>query len=98
MGNLPVATSLKNLAESNQNISISPNPSNGEFKIVYKNEKIEDALLTVRNALSQIVHRETFNASGNMTKQLSLTHLDRGLYYVSLKNETDNWTEKVIIQ
>ena len=98
MGNLPVPTSLKNVADSNLNISISPNPSNGEFEIAYKREKIEDALLTIRNSLGQIVHTEAFKATGNMTKRISLTHLDKGLYYVSLENETYNWTEKVIIQ
>ncbi len=97
MGNLPVPTGLKTAVDSNLIISVHPNPSNGEFSLTYKTNEKSTFLLTIRNALGQLIHSEQPTINGKETKQFNFTHLEKGVYYISLQNESENRVETVVI-
>jgi len=97
MGNLPISTSLSNKTDSNTTISIQPNPSNGEFSLKLKTNGSSAFEFKVRNTLGQLVHSELININGVQTKQFNFSNLEKGIYYLSLQNETENIVETVVI-
>ena len=97
MGNLPVSTSLKSEVDSNFSISVQPNPSNGEFNLKYNSKGKSTFQLTMRNALGQLVHSEEMTFQGANTKEFNFSNLEKGVYYISLQNESENIVETVVI-
>ena len=97
MGNLPIPTSLKNEVDSNTTVSIQPNPSNGEFSLKFKTTERNTYQLNVRNSLGQLVYSETINIQGANTKRFDFSRLNKGVYYISLQNESENIVETVVI-
>ena len=76
-------TSVKNV-ESNECISLFPNPSKGIFTLSLGNEKFYQ--LEVYNATGQIVHKENGNISGK--HQMRLQTLSAGVYMVRILSNT----------
>jgi hypothetical protein len=75
------------LTTSTTNLSIYPNPSAGVFTIENASE------LSVLDAYGTEVYRSTLTSS-----KVDLTHLESGIYLVSLSNTTGTTNHKVIIQ
>jgi len=76
---------------------VSPNPSNGQFKV----EVIADNArfnLSVRNMIGQEVYNENISVSNSLTKTIDLSNLDKGIYFVSLENGVNREVQKVIIK
>lgn len=78
--------------------SIAPNPNNGEFRVILNSNYAVSYNLTVRNLLGQEAHSETISANGVKTKQLNLSHLGKGVYFVSLENQNERLVKKIIIK
>ncbi|MFT6166074.1 MAG: hypothetical protein ACJAV5_000829 [Vicingaceae bacterium] len=97
MGNLPIPTSLKNEVDSNTTVSIQPNPSNGEFSLTFETTERSTFQLNVRNSLGQLFYSETINIQGANTKRFDFSKLDKGIYFISLQNESENIVETVVI-
>jgi hypothetical protein len=96
MGNL-LYTSLRSEADSNMNISVQPNPSNGEFSLTFQTNEKTTFQLTIRNTIGQLVHSEKIIFQGINTKQFNFSDLEKGVYYISLQNESENRVETVIL-
>jgi hypothetical protein len=96
MGNL-LYTSLRSEADSNMNISVQPNPSNGEFSLTFQTNEKTTFQLTIRNTIGQLVHSEKMTFQGINTKQFNFSDLEKGVYYISLQNESENRVETVIL-
>ncbi|MDG1476439.1 MAG: T9SS type A sorting domain-containing protein [Vicingaceae bacterium] len=68
--------------------NIFPNPSNGVFNINLSSNEANNVNLTVKNVVGQTVLTETVNVSGNTNHQISLTDYSKGIYFLTVNNET----------
>jgi len=89
------------IAENNKNmdVSIAPNPSNGQFNLIV-GEVSGQIEMMVLNELGQLVYSDKIkeNNSGNYTKQFNLTYLPKGIYFVKLVNENMVKVERIVIR
>ena len=66
--------------------NVFPNPSNGVFNInLSSNDNVN---LTVKNIVGQTVVSETVTVSGNTNHKISLTDYSKGIYFLTVGNET----------
>ena len=79
--------------EAGSNISIYPNPSNGDFVIELDGVGKYD--VTVYNVLGQTVFSTFTNAS---ITRIDLSSFDKGIYTVELRDENTIYTDKVIVK
>ena len=79
------------------NFSVSPNPNNGQFKvsIVAPNAKFT---LNVRNIMGQVVYTENVSVQNSLKKEINLSNLDKGIYFLSVENEISKEVKKVVIR
>jgi hypothetical protein len=84
--------------ENKIDLSIYPNPNNGNFNISLDGQSENNIEIVIKNILGQIVHENNINSSTNSI-DLNLQHLKKGVYIVDLldNNSVVN-TGKIIIK
>lgn len=87
------------IAETNSemNITVSPNPNDGQFTINGNGMKSGNYNLNVTDMLGKVVHNETLNVSGTMNHTLDV-NLEAGIYFVNLSDGTTTSTKKIVIR
>ena len=70
-------------------ISLYPNPNNGSFSLSLPEEECD---ITVFNSLGQVMH----HSLGNGLTTLNLDNLSKGMYFVTVKSDSLNITQKFI--
>lgn len=98
MGNLPLSTGVNQVDRSKAVFSVLPNPNNGEFSLNILAIDATNYTLNVRNMLGQPVHTEVLSINGELNKQLDLQGVEKGIYFVSLENDTEKIVKKIIIK
>ena len=90
-------TSCVGINEGNVTASVSvyPNPTTGLINIMV-NGLNENAVLTIYTFQGQSVYSE--KVTGNSTKELNLSYLSKGIYFIRINNEKTNILSKLIIQ
>ena len=79
--------------------SIYPNPNNGEFKLNLVSDKSSDFELSIHNILGEKVYNETLQPEGSTSKSINLSHLQKGIYSLTITDKTNKkHVEKIIIQ
>jgi hypothetical protein len=91
----PLAIGINELKE-NSMFSLYPNPSNGNFRILISDINSSNNM-KVYNCLGDVVFAQDGVLSGCT---IDLSKLDKGIYYVQVKNENTNSTatRKIVIQ
>ena len=80
-------------------IGVHPNPNNGEFQLNLASETSKDFTLSIQNVLGQEVYNETLQSVVSLTKNLNLSHLEKGIYNITLTDKQNNaQTQKIIIR
>ncbi len=90
-------TGIPENTKSNSGIMIFPNPSNGVFNLLIPkgNPHME---MRVTAPGGQVVYQEKLtNEESSFTRQINLSHLTSGVYYLYLTSESINRVEKIII-
>jgi hypothetical protein len=98
IGGLPLPTGIDNGARNATKFSVSPNPNDGLFSLNLVPKRPASYNLNVRNMLGQIVYSRILNVNGNMVEHIDLTEMEKGIYFVSLENESEKLVEKVVIK
>lgn len=83
---------------SNALFKVVPNPNNGEFQLTITSSEKSTYNLNVRNVVGQAVYKRSLTVNGTVTEQMDLTQFEKGVYFVSLENETEKLLKKVIIK
>lgn len=84
--------------QTNTKFDISPNPSNGIFSLGISSEVSMKYNLKVTNMLGQNVYNEEVSVQDNfLNKNIDLSNLDKGVYFVTLENGFERHTKKIII-
>jgi hypothetical protein len=77
-------------------ISISPNPSNGLIEIA-KSNQISISNISIYDINAKIV--KVINTDLDLDKiQLDITSFSKGIYFVEISNETDKIVRKIVIE
>jgi len=92
---LPVG--INETKEAINSFTISPNPSNGQFRVEVKAESARFNL-SVRNMIGQVVYNENISVSNSLIKTIDLSDLEKGIYFVSLENGVNREVQKVIVK
>ncbi len=97
-------TLLKNLSTNEynstlKNLSIYPNPSNGQFSILYESAENTSALLTIYNMQGVLVYSENLNfTKGIYTNSIIAKNISSGMYLMVVETKTNRYTSKLIIE
>jgi hypothetical protein len=82
-----------------QIVSIYPNPSNGLFTLSINNVVTNQIVISILDIQGKIVFAETDkNISADYKKQINLSDLAKGIYYVKINIGSDLKTQKLIVQ
>jgi hypothetical protein len=84
-------TGLNNTSITLNNLSVYPNPNNGEFTISAE----IDMNLTIENSLGQVVKTVSLNQSNN--HKVSISNLANGIYFVVGNVNNQNLKQKIIV-
>ena len=79
-------------------VSVFPNPNTGRFTIKVNSKKSERLQLMIFNGLGSLVAQEQIDGSGNISRDIDLGHLSKGMYYLRLQSDKDVVMKKIIIQ
>ena len=81
------------------NIFVSPNPSNGNFIVELLNGSMErEVSIDVVNTLGQKVFSSNEKISStHWTKQIDLSNVARGVYFIGIKTENEFVRKKIVI-
>jgi hypothetical protein len=86
------------ISEFNANTLVVPNPSAGEFNLVFTLSKEQSINFKIYNAIGQQVTSEKFeNVSHNMIN-INLNTKPDGIYFLEISNGSENVTRKIVIQ
>ena len=90
----------KNEVKRINEVSISPNPSNGEFIVnVLLEEVSEQVLLTIRNVAGGKIYEERVFLNGKtLNSKIDLSDLDSGIYFISIKTRNEILSKKIVIE
>ncbi len=80
---------------TSETFAIVPNPTTGKFKLISKYENQGDVLMvTVRDINGRVVVKEIQLEKLN---EFDLSFLEKGVYYVEIKNTTERIVKKVVL-
>lgn len=86
-------------SNATQSISLYPNPTNGMFNLNINNANSNQVIITVMDMQGKVVYNELDkNISAQYNKQIDLTDLAKGIYYVRLNIGSEVKIEKLIVQ
>ena len=91
---------FQNLDAANTQLTVFPNPSNGVFTVsLNANKGSHTMVLSVINTLGQTVSTSSFSdVQASFSKQIDLSSLAKGVYFIKLNSDTQTFYNKVVIQ
>ena len=87
-----------NERDNNLNFAIYPNPNKGIFKVQLDLQNTT-ILLEIKSILGKSVYKEEINNSGMINKSIDLSYLKKGIYFISITDDSNFIsTKKITIQ
>ncbi|MGQ0827028.1 MAG: T9SS type A sorting domain-containing protein [Bacteroidota bacterium] len=78
--------------------NIYPNPSDGNFNVMFNTDAKADYRLELRNTLGQIIYSEVLtDFTGTYSRQLNVSEYGKGMYMISLTGVSTETLKKVIV-
>jgi hypothetical protein len=94
----PTCTSTYiNELSNSEGIRIYPNPSQGSFKITFK-EPIHNSSVKIVNTLGENVYKMFIGRDFKQTIQVVNDNLSEGLYFVLVSNGERQYAQKIVIK
>jgi hypothetical protein len=85
------------IAESNRvEISIYPNPNNGLFKLDLGSDKTQSVSIKIYSIVGSIVYDQKAIET-NSFYNMDLQHVEKGVYYVSIKTDKETIVKNILI-
>ncbi|MGI8893898.1 MAG: T9SS type A sorting domain-containing protein, partial [Bacteroidia bacterium] len=80
-------------------ITISPNPANDFLNLMIKNFSGNLVSISIFSALGQQVKSFSLAKGGSeINSNIDISDLQKGIYFISIANENDKITRKIIIE
>lgn len=91
---------VKDLLAGNKDLKVFPNPTNDLTQIELNDVKSKSVLLTIAGVDGTIIKQEQLNAQQSqiIQHQLSMKSLSKGVYILTVRDEDQIFTKKVILQ
>lgn len=83
------------IAANKSEISIQPNPTNGSFTVVMKNEERVNAKLTLFNIFGNVIFQQVIS---NPSAIIDISGEAKGIYYLKVENGQKVSVEKIVFQ
>jgi hypothetical protein len=84
---------------SSMSVSVYPNPTTGEFSLSINNANFSNITISIVDIHGKVVYNEmNVTVAQDFIKQINVSDLARGVYFVKLNNGSDISTQKLIIQ
>ena len=83
----------------NNSVSISPNPSDGEFILDFNNPETQNTEISLFNLNGQLIS-EVLNENiqtGSVKIKMDLSRYPKGIYYLTISNSKETVNKKIII-
>ncbi len=97
-GCTPVVTTGLNELTNNYELTVFPNPTEGNFTLSFNGVEKSNYVIEMRNALGQSVYKEEVkDFMGAYSKVLSLEKYGKGIYTVSIYNNKSQAVQKLIV-
>ena len=94
---LPVSVDIQENKTINE-LSVFPNPNEGKFTISFNSTVKSSYIIEIANALGQQVFKESINdLKGIYSKQINLIGFGKGVYTISLTNNKNKTTKKIVV-
>ena len=85
------------LPEIQEEITIYPNPNNGEFGVEIVGNVDNNAVLTIFDLMGRQVHQEQMKATiSNASSMVDLRHVESGHYLVKIVTPNGSYTKELI--
>lgn len=103
LGIIPIITCspIVGLKEStsafHSNINLMPNPSNGNFNMVFTLNKPEDVIIRIYNTLGKEISRTNLRGVKNEVFTIDLSTEPDGIYMAEISNQSEKVVKKLII-
>lgn len=79
------------------NLSIYPNPNNGEFNIGFNPRSGEDINIEVYDIRGRAIYTKTFNSVSRFEEAIKLNNAQSGVYLLSISDGSQKVTKKIVI-
>ncbi len=80
------------------NLEIYPNPTTGQFSLNIDAVDLNNAELQVIDIVGKVIHVQNINVNGSEVINLDISNNPKGIYFVQIKNETQNISKKVFLK
>ena len=81
----------------NMNISVYPNPNNGEFTLYANFKSAIDFTVEMVNVNGEIIYTNKFNGVETLNENIDVDNYAKGIYYIRISNKSFIKQEKVVI-
>ncbi len=88
---------MSDLAGSNEQIYIYPNPNKGIFNIVVKTDKKTDLIIELMNIQGQIVYKNNVKGVLTFIDEIDVSEFAKGIYYLKVNTGKQVKVEKVVV-
>ena len=95
--NFGLLVGIEESAHEIDEFTVAPNPNNGQFNVVVTADQA-NFQLNVRNVVGQVVYNEAITVNNTWTKNIDLSNLNKGIYFVSIENGVNRKVQKVVIK
>jgi hypothetical protein len=93
----PIVGIEENSQNLTSNVSIVPNPNNGEFNIVFTLNNTSDVEINIYNSLGQSLGKQRISDIQNDLFTVNLSDKPDGIYFVEITSGKEKTTKKVIV-
>jgi predicted phosphohydrolase len=87
----------KNKTAANKLLIVTPNPSNGEFEVVFDLPKTQKGQLSVVDEQGRVYYQKNLIGKGQQSEKINLMAIRAGTYIVRLDAEAEITTEKIVV-
>lgn len=97
--NNDIFAGIKEYGNSISGLNLYPNPSSGNFYLVFNNENAEAVSVEISNYIGQTVKNISFeNTKGFSVNEINVSSLGKGIYFVKTIVGNNSTTKKLIIE
>jgi subtilisin-like proprotein convertase family protein len=96
---LEICTSTGLSVEENEleNLSIYPNPNNGEFSVGFNPKSLENIAIDVYDIRGRAIFTKSYNSVSNFEDVIRLNNAQSGVYLLTITDGSQKVTKKIIV-
>ncbi|MDO8999772.1 MAG: T9SS type A sorting domain-containing protein [Bacteroidota bacterium] len=87
----------ENVSTFNSNVTVMPNPSNGQFSLIFTLPKQENVNVRIINTLGQLISSDKLENVTNNLINIDMSNRPDGIYFIEVSNGNEKVLKKIII-